>query len=308
MATKKQELVRIEDLSAESALALLSGIKQQDLSDVDLLWREEAESDADAYEFRPARMTVAPGGSKSFALKDGTMIQPPLTGYPIFAVRMRGYWPAKLGAGDSKVPFCSSTGAVRGHVNAEFTQADLAMAQTAKPDMAHPALRDLDAGRGLRPYYECNSCPLSMFGSAHQDGASARGQACKITVLLLMLPKDWHTPVIIKIPTMSVEPWNDYNSTMRQLFGLPFYSHELAIDMERKENRSGQPFTALKFNRGPRIDDADVVRAVIRLQREFKSLIAERDLAVEFYDDEDEYTGNEDYSVDGEVVEAEAAV
>lgn len=272
--------VTSKDLAPASALAILTRGKNYlaEMSEIDRLYMMEGADDTEAFDFKPTRIKVAAGGGKSFQTADGTMISAPMSGYIIFGIKTRAYWPEKEG---NKVPLCSSVGNAFGTINPNYTMEDLRGAATAATP--HPVLIDLDSNGTFRAAYNCAGCPMEEFGSAHQGGES-NAKACKEKTMMFFLPKGWHQPVILSVPTMSIAPWNQYCSTVKQMTGKPYYAFETRIDIEPKKSSKNQPYGLMQFTKGDLIEDIDVSRAVLALQNEARRYLRANGLETEFDD------------------------
>lgn len=257
------------------ALTVLGGCKVEKMSSVQRLFMQEEVDSSLAYDFSPLHLKAASGGAKMFQDADGNSVAAPLKGYIIDGVKARGYWPEKDG---NKVPFCSSLGGVRGWVNENYTPEDLSNAALAREP--HEALIDLEAGRPLQESYRCGSCPLSAFGSEYQSGLDTGGQACKLKTLLLFLPEGWHQPCLLWVPTMSVKLWSKYASGIKQRTGMEFFTVKTQIDIEKTENKRGNPFGLFRFSQIEAIEEDEIATAVLTLRRELRGYLTRRGIDI----------------------------
>lgn len=265
-------------MSIENALVILGGeTALAEMGEVDRLFFQEGAHDDDAYEFVPVRIRVASGGGKGFVNADtDDTIPSPLVGYAIDSVRVRAYYPEKLGG--SKVPLCSSVGAKYGMFNLNADAEQLKAAEAFSPP--HPAVSALVADQPVLDYYECESCPMSKFTSA-LDG---RGQACKLKQRVLFLPEGWTQPVLLTLPTMSVSLWDRFCSGLVTQYRKRFYAFKIQFSVEKSMNKQGQPFGLVTPSLVGPIEDLAVARAVLEIQRAFRSHVRNMPVNVEFDD------------------------
>lgn len=263
---------------SNNPLVVLSGGNTQlaKLSEADLIFQEEGLNYEDAFTFIPSQFTVAPGGGNSFVDKNGEMVKGPLTGIVFDSVRTRGYWPEKNG---SKIPFCSSIGGVVGHINPTFTDNDFKAATRAR--VPHPAIVAYTDSKPIPIEIPCASCPMNVYGSAHQGGNS-KGKACGEKRRLLFLPDGWHMPIIVNLPTMSVTGWDSYCSTLRSQFGLPFYAVKTTFKIEKKENADGQPYGQAVPSLAERVTDKAMAKAIVETQHQFRELLRAMQVEADF--------------------------
>lgn len=284
-------------MNVDNAIALLGGGKremtpaEQVLADI----VGETGDSSLAYDVKPTRLTTAPGGGKSFQDGDGKIYAAPLRGVIIEAVKTRAYWPEKDG---SKIPFCSSVGAMFGVVNPGVTTEDFRAAASApKP---HHYVTDVESGSYGKEKYACAECPMSEFGSAHQGVGDASGQACKAKVMFLFLPEGWSFPCLVSVSTMSIKPWSSYASSLKQQSGREFYAFFTEIDIEKKMSpRSNKAYGQLKFSNLGAIEDVGQLRAVGSLRAGLGHYLKSRETVIS----EDDYV-----ETNGRVVDEDGVI
>ena len=288
-------------METQYALAVLNGGQLAKLDEIDRLFMSEGGNTSLAYEFKPTRLKMSPGGGKSFQDAEGNTVPAPLVGYVIDAVKTRAYWPTKQEDGGNPIPFCSSMGAVTGFVNPHYLPVDLLGAAGAA--YPHPALMQIDRGLQLSANgYDCASCPMARFGSVHQGGEGA-GQACKSKVLFMFLPQGWFQPCLLSVPATSIKAWSSYASNLKQKTGREFYAFKTKIEVEQVRNKANIAYGQMKFvNDGP-IESIETAQAVLTLRRELRSYLYDRDVAIMSDDEVIEASGRVVDPATGEVLE-----
>lgn len=132
-------------------------------------------------------------------------------------------------------------------------------------------------GKGT-PGGECESCPLSQWGS---DPRSGRGQACKQVRRLLLLRKDRILPELINIPPTSIKNAEQY---FLRLFNqrIPFWGLVSNLALERTSNADGIDYARITFSAGPRLNEAER-QALAPYQAQMAALLRDLDVDVTDY-------------------------
>lgn len=105
----------------------------------------------------------------------------------------------------------------------------------------------------------CRECPYNDFGS--RDGESG-AKACKESVLLFLLRPDSIMPLVVRVPASSKRIFQRY---VTRLIGkmIRISGVVTRITLEKKTNRTGQPYAVYNFEAIDELDfdDAERVRA-----------------------------------------------
>lgn len=105
----------------------------------------------------------------------------------------------------------------------------------------------------------CRECPYNDFGS--RDGES-NAKACKESVVLFLLRSDSIMPLVVRVPASSKRIFQRY---VTRLIGkmIRISGVVTRITLEKKTNRTGQPYAVYNFEAIDELDfdDAERVRA-----------------------------------------------
>lgn len=278
-----------------NALALLQRNEIQ-LSDLDRMIMEEAAQDDTAFDPIPTRIKISPGGINVFSTTDNDTIKT-FNAIAVISQKARAYWPDK---GTGQPPFCASPDGSHGIVAPEITDAHYRAAITAREP--HPAIKLLDADRGIPPHFDCGICPLAQWGSVHQGGAKGKSQACKTLRRLVVLVEGWAQPALLTLPPTSIVVWDTYCSSLARQKSS-YFAVWTTFALESKKSANGDPYSVIALSTKSKITDTDQVRAVFAIRAEYKSLVAAMPIDGNEYDVVD---ANGDATVDattGEVLD-----
>lgn len=235
-----------------------------------------ASGDMAGYNLIPTKLRVASSGAKAFVDDSDDMIKAPLTGVILRATIQRGLW---LIDGE-KVPFCSSVHGQMGRIRSGIAQAGDVSDKEWKAATAfrtpHPAIPLLNEKKPLPEEFTCATCPMNAWGSDPKNG---RGKACSEKRGLLILPDGWLEPAILSVPTMSLKGWDAYASALRNRFRLPYFGVRTEIDIQKVENKDGQPYGQLTFKMVEKFSDPALAKEIIAVQKQYAELL-DRDQAI----------------------------
>ena len=149
--------------------------------------------------------------------------------------------------------------------------------------------RDLKVGIGMygpgseaNPSGECKACPMSQIGSANKGTAAS---ACKEQKLIFLLSGDVILPYMLIVPPGSLQNFKAFGMTLfkrrvrghergtvdpttgRPQFGSAWSAVELAITLEKNQNKVGQKYNQLAFKINRRLDPDEL--AVVDLYARF---------------------------------------
>lgn len=248
-----------------NALALLQP-KNLELSDLDRVLMDEAAQDDSAFDMIPTRVKISPGGINAFSTTDGEIMKT-FSAIAVISQKARAYWPDK---GTGQPPMCASQDGSRGIVAPEITDAHYRAAITAREP--HPVIRLMDADKPIPQFFDCVTCPLSQWGSVHQGGSSGKSQACKSLRRLVVLVEGWTQPALLTLPPTSLVIWDTYCSSLARQKGT-YFAVWTTFALEKKESNSGDPYSVITLSTKSKLTDAEQIRAVIEIRRQFAELV-----------------------------------
>ena len=256
------------------------------LSEIDQMILEEAAADEDAFDIIPTKITIAPGGINVFSTSDGEAMKT-LTAIIAVSQKARAYWPEK---GTGSPPLCASYDGRRGVFNTMATDAQCKAATGAREP--HPAIPLLDANRPIPDAFPCATCPLSQWGSTHQNGVG-KSKACKELRRLVIIVDGWTAPALLTLPPTSIRAFDAYASGLQQK-RLSYFAVRTKITLEAKKTVNGEPYSVAAFAVDGKLADAEQVKAVIALRAEYKRLVGQMEIVGDEYDETDTTPPNGD--------------
>jgi hypothetical protein len=175
------------------------------------------------------RVKVPTGGATTWTIPTpfGVDTSPDLTGVLVYFKRTRAYWPSKKLTGEP--PVCVSGDGIRG---------------VGQPGGA------------------CRQCPLNVFGSASQlqgGDADAKGKACKEREVWFLLRTGGFLPVVLSLPSMSLEPAEKYRINLSS-GGVPLEAVETTITLRQETGPEG-PFAIAEPKFSAQLTEDDRRRA-----------------------------------------------
>lgn len=232
-----------------------------ELSELDALILAEMDEETTAFDIQLPRVKIAPGGTGFFALGD-EMVRS-FSAIVAVSQKVRGYWPQKETG--SAPPMCSSNDSLTGVLNTKISDAEFKMA--SKAHWPHPAIPLMGKKNAEMPAsWDCSTCPLAQWGSAHQNGQAA-GQACKSMVRLLLLIDGWALPAIMNLPPTSVKVWGAYGSALRAR-KLAYFAVKTKFELSTTKSGAGIAYDQVKVSQGGDLS-LDEVRLVTAIRHEF---------------------------------------
>lgn len=174
------------------------------------------------------RVTVPAAGGTFFMVKsldapDGQP-QKELNGVIVMQSRGRSYWAKGIGDGDAGTPpDCFSNDAITGIGN---------------------------------PGGDCATCPFAQFGSDPKGGKS---QACSEKRMIFLLRPGTALPTLLMVPPSSLKPLNTFMMRLASE-GIPFYTIEVKVGLEKTRSNDGVDFSRLTFTPAGRITGAAVAQ------------------------------------------------
>ena len=276
-----------------NAIVLITGASGG-LSEVEEMILAEAGNDQRAFETIPTKITIAPGGIGAFATSDGETMKT-ISGVVAVAQIARAYWPEK---GSKRPPLCSSPDGVTGILNQEPAIEQVRAAGTAA--MPHTALRLMDAGQPVPERFSCVDCPMSQWGSVHQDGkAGGKSQACKELRRLVVLVDGWAQPALLTLPPTSIKAWDAFCS-MQQRNRSAYWAVRVTISLEKQNSNGGDPYSTVVITPKEKLADKTLLQAVIAIRREYEQLVRSMSISPDEYRTAPDTGGAETVTVDGE--------
>jgi hypothetical protein len=255
-------------------LALLN--ETTTLTEIEQMILAESAQDNTAFDFIPTKLVIVPGGMNAFKASSGEV----LTDLPaIIAIsqKARAYWPS---AGTGAPPFCASLDGVHGSLNPIATDADFKAAMNARDP--HPSIRLQDAARPLPDSYDCATCPLSQWGSAHQKGDGGKSQACKSLRRLVILPDGWTQPALLTLPPTSIKNFDAYASGLQQKRSA-YWAVRTTISLEARKSGKGDPYSVAVFAPTGKLTPPEL-QALIDIRRQYAELVRGMDITPDEYD------------------------
>lgn len=256
-----------------------------ELTQLDAMIAAEMAEEATAFDVDLPRIRIAPGGVGQFQL--GEDMAKSFTAIVAISQKVRGYWPKKETG--SAPPLCSSVDSIVGLFNPNPSEEEFKAAASAH--MLHPAIELLSHKDARLPEaWECAHCPLSQWGSAHQNGAQ-KGQACKAMARLLLVVDGYKLPAVMSLPPTSLKPWGAYCSALMAT-GKPYFVVRTRFELDKTQTPTGIVYNTVKVALAGPLTPEETAD-VLQLRREYGGLV--RGAGVESVDYE---TGG------GEVVDA----
>lgn len=239
-----------------NALAVLSG--KNELSELEVMIMQEAESEENAYDFLPTRLKIAPGGIGSFVTDDGDTVKEIIGIIPI-SQKARAYWPPS-DDGDMP-PLCTSPDGSVGILAAD--PSDRAIDASMKAKTTHPGVKMLVENKPVPAHFDCAACPLSQWGSS-EKGA---GQACKSMIRLVVLIDGWATPALLTLPPTSIKPFNQFASALKSRKSA-YFGVRSTLKLDKQKSATGDPYSVLSISASGPLSKEEVA-AVIDIRRQY---------------------------------------
>jgi len=248
-----------------------------ELSEIEEMILDETTRDETAFDPIPTKIVIAPGGINVFSTSDGETLKT-LTGIIAISQKARAYWPDK---GTGSPPLCSSRDGLFGTLTPEHTADQLRAAANAKTP--HPALPRIDAGEDVPARFECMSCPMAQWGSAHQNGNASKAQACKSLRRLVVVLDGWTQPALFTLPPTSLRNFDTYASGLQRRRSA-YFAVRTEVSLEKQTSGGGEPYSVATFKTLEELADKQQLAAVIALRNEYKELVAQMDISPDEYD------------------------
>jgi len=257
-----------------NALMALTG--QTKLTETEKLILAEMESDESAYDLRPPRIKIAPGGIGQFILDEETVKG--FTAIVALSQKVRGYWPD---SGTGEPPLCSSPDGRHGIFNPEPSDEQFKAAATAR--VPHPAIVSLTSQEPVAESYACASCPMNAWGSEHQRrGGQGKGRACKEMRRLLLFVEGWTLPALMSLPPTSLKAWDSYCSGLAAKKSAYFaVSTNFALD--KATAAGGETYNVVKVSQAGPVDK-DTLRAVVEARSQYREFVSSTPVEAAEYD------------------------
>lgn len=272
----------------------LSVLQQNDaeLTDLQLLIMDESAEEQDAYDPIPTRLKISPGGVNVFATNDGETYKT-LTGIIAISQKARAYWPDK---GTGAPPMCSSPDGKFGYVAGEVTDEQYRAATNAKKP--HPVIPLLDGNKVIPARFDCRTCPLAQWGSAHQGGKESKAIACKQLRRLVLLKDGWSQPALFTLPPTSIKSFDAYASSQAREKSA-YWAVRTKIALEAQKSNNGEPYSIATFTMEAPLENKAQLAAVIEIRRQFEALVRDMPIESEEYEVVDaESTTTDDFDPD----------
>jgi hypothetical protein len=174
------------------------------------------------------RIVMPAGGATTWEIPGRNGIEPSavLSGILVHVALTRAYWPHDS---NSKIPVCVS--------------------------------EDQLVGVG-DPGGSCRSCPLAEWGTKvnEKTGELTNGQACSAKEVWFLL-RDGFLPVVVALPTMSLEPAKNYRVQKLGYYGVKRSSVVTEIRLKRAENPAGDPYAIIEPSIGAPLEPEEAARA-----------------------------------------------
>jgi hypothetical protein len=155
-------------------------------------------------------------------------------------------------------------------INGEVTDAQYRAAITARNP--HPVIRLMDANKVIPSYFDCAACPLSQWGSAHQNGKESKAVACKSLRRLVVLKDGWAQPALFTLPPTSIKILDGYCSGLAREKSA-YFAVRTKFTLEAQKSNNGEPYSVISlFAESPLQDKAEIM-AVIEIRRQFAELV-----------------------------------
>lgn len=260
-----------------------------ELTELEAAILEAASEEQDAYDLIPTRVKISPGGSNIYVTEDGESFRD-FTAIVAVSQKARAYWPER---GTGKPPMCSSPDGRRGYIRADF---DDKQGQAAlQAHWPHPVLPLLDAEAELPDHFDCGKCPLSKFGSAHQNGQS-RGQACKALRRLVVLVDGWAQPAMITLPPTSIKPWDTYASALARSKSA-YFAVRTKFSLSAAEAAGGEPYSVASFQIAEALEQ-EALSLVLQVRQEYAEFVRAMEIAPDEYETVPPSDGGDDSDED----------
>lgn len=237
-----------------------------ELSELEKLILEESAVEQDAYDPIPTRIKISPGGINVFSTNDGETFKS-LTGIIAISQKARAYWPEQ---GTGSPPLCSSPDGTHGYINGEVTDAQYRAAITAKNP--HPVIKLMDSNKVIPEHFDCATCPLSQWGSAHQGGKESKAIACKSLRRLVVIKDGWAQPALFTLPPTSIKSFDGYASALAREKGA-YWATRTKVTLEKQSSNNGEPYSIATFAVESPLSDKSELMAVIEIRRQFAELV-----------------------------------
>jgi len=269
-----------------NALVVLQGQSTQ-LTEIEQMILEEMATDPNAFDFKPERVKIAPGGIGQWLV--GEEPTKSFTAIVAISQKVRGYWPGtELG----KPPLCSSPDGVRG-VFARNPDPDHIQKATKAAD-PHPAIRLYDAGKPVPDTFGCASCPLNQFGSAHQKDDQTEGKACSESRRLLVLIDGMAYPAVVSLPVMSIKNWDGYCSGLATRKSS-YFAVRTKFELDSDMSNGGQKYNKASVSAVGALSKEEIT-AVLEVRRQFRELVSEMPIVSDEYETTDVPAPVDDYA------------
>lgn len=148
----------------------------------------------------------------------------------------RVYWASEVGATAGAPPDCSSA--------------------------------DMVTGRGA-PGGNCVVCPYAQWKSAPKGGG---GQACKQTRMMFIGREDNLFPTMLILPPTSLQPMKQYFLKLASEV-IPYWACITSLTLEKKTNKAGIPYAAVKPGFVEKISDEAVLGRIKDYRAKFNTYL-----------------------------------
>lgn len=259
-----------------NALTKFQG-NQIQLSDAEKLIQAEMQDDDAAFDMKPIQVIIAPGGIGLFKAGDETMKN--FIAVVAISQKVRGYWPE---SGTGKPPVCGSTNGETGRFDPNIPDERFKAATSARHP--HPAILQLTNNQPLQDAYDCFTCPLNQWGSAHQRRSGVdKGKGCKEMRRLLLLIDGWSLPAIMSLPPTSIKAWDNYCTGLQSKRGA-YFAVKTKFTLDSAEAQGGETYNIVQVTNDSAIKDVESLKLVAEIRRQYRELVVTMPVTAEDYD------------------------
>ena len=276
--SENTELAKADALNPNTALAVLSTVKFDELSIEEQMIQEILKEDEEdnSSDLELLRIKLPTGTSNKFEMGDPSQEQETFSAVVLLVQPTRGYWP-KRGQGDP--PLCSSSNGITGKVRQDPDQEAMEAARDAKP-VRHPLFK------AEKPAYECATCTLNEWESAHEHMGGGRGKACKEMRRALIYIDGWKMPSLLSLPPTSIKPWRVYVSRLQNAKSY-YFAVRSEFKLESKTAATGDKYSAIQVMDTARLSPEELA-AVRIIRKSYKSHVEGLEIGAEDYISEDD--------------------
>lgn len=277
--SEKKEIV---SMAPAAALELLTKAGQEDMTEEQQLIREILEEDKEdnSDDMELMRIKLPAGGTNKFEMGEKGQDEEDFEAVVLVVQTNRGYWPRQ---GQGNPPMCSSSDGKIGKIALELDDEDEKAAKEARP-VVHPMFK-----LGKQAAYDCSTCDLNEWGSAHLHKGGGRGKACKEMRRLLVVIKGWQMPSILSLPPTSIKNWKLYSTRLKNDQSY-YFAVRTEFKLEEAQATTGDKYSVVQLMDTEKLSPEEL--AAVRIMRKaYKDFIAEMEVTGDDYSEEGN-TGN----------------